>query len=112
MNTRTPADEAGSPPASPPEPSEADKLIAQAAAARTPPVGLNAAIERLRELDEDAHVLWRTSGPRNSHIDELAGVLAEVEGARRVYIVQAFASGKVRFWAECAPDWPPLKPAT
>lgn len=103
-------DDAKGGPATPPEVlpelTEAQRLEAEALANRVQPVGLAAAIERLRAIDEDAHVLWRTNGPRNSHITELAGVLAEVEGQRRVFIVQAFSSGKTRFWSECATDWP------
>lgn len=109
-NTAQDGDDAKGGPATPPEVlpelTEAQRLEAEALASRVQPVGLAAAIERLRAIDEDAHVLWRTNGPRNSHITELAGVLAEVEGQRRVFIVQAFSSGKTRFWSECATDWP------
>lgn len=89
-------------PAEAPEgPSEADKLIEQAAAAVPAPTGLKSAVAFLQaNFDEEAHILWSTNGPRKSKTTQLAGVLCEVEGSRRVIIVNEFESGAYRLFAE------------
>lgn len=91
-------------PAEAPEgPSEADKLIEQAAAAVPAPTGLKAAVAFLQaNFDEEAHILWSTNGPRKSKTTQLAGILCEIDGIRRVVVVNEFESGAYRLFAEIA----------
>lgn len=88
------------------DPETAADAERQAIETRTPPVGIAAALEKLRTIDDDAQALWTANGPKRSHITEIGAVLVEVEGVRRIYLVQVFASGKFKLFAECAADWP------
>lgn len=87
------------------------EAAAELIATREQPVGVAGAVELFRQYDEEAHVMWQANGPRKSHIEEIAAVMADVfqDGNRRVYIVQAFASGKFKLYSELregSPGWP------
>lgn len=86
------------------DPPTPDPVIAELAATRVEPKGLAACLERFRQVDEDATVIWSANGPRKTHIEELAGVLVEVGGAKRIVIVQVFASGKFKVFADVMLD--------
>lgn len=107
MSPRTPPDGDQAPDAPPPaDPNAppanpADAALAEALATREQPTGLNAAVEMIRaKLDEEAHVLWTANGPRRSHIESFGGVLAQVDGVRKILIVQVMASGAFKVWCE------------
>lgn len=73
----------------------------EAVTTREEPKGVKAGVEFLRTTyDESAHVLWKTGGPRNSHIEEIAGVLVEIDGSRRIVIVNGMASGAYKLFTE------------
>lgn len=80
---------------------EAAELAARLAASRTPREGIDAALEAIRDkLDPDAQILWQVRGARSSRQKDIAGILAEIGGARRVVIVQDFDGGSFKFFVE------------
>lgn len=84
-----------------------DAATAEAIATREQPKGVAAAIEALRSAhDEDAQILWTTGGPRKSHLDEIAGVMVEIDGARRIVIACGYASGAFKLFREVAGKTP------
>lgn len=96
------------PPATPPAQSEADRLLGEAAANRKPLTGIQNAVEALRRIDEAAHVLWTTTGPRRTHTEEIAGVLVEFPdtddasypSGRRIVVVLGYSSGAFKLFIE------------
>lgn len=86
--------------------SAADAAVRELIETRKPVTGVKAALERFRQIDEDAQVIWKTTGPRRSSTAEFAGILVDRGGelGRQVVIVQEFASGKFKLFVEANPD--------
>ena len=55
---------------------------------------------------DDVVTLWRTSGPRKSHTDEVACILAEIGDYPRKVVIQSFTSGAFKVFAEVAGKTP------
>lgn len=69
--------------------------------------GLDNATAALRAaFGDDVVTFWRTSGPRKSHTDEVACVLAEIGDHPRKVIVQTFTSGNYKLFGEVAGKTP------
>jgi hypothetical protein len=69
--------------------------------------GLDAAIQHFRsKFGDDVVTLWRTSGPRKSHTDEVACILAEIGDYPRKVVIQSFTSGAFKVFAEVAGKTP------
>src|SRR5690242_6392305 len=80
-------------------PDAAAEAERQAAETRTAPKGVKGAIETIRNtVDEGAHVLWTTSGPRNSHIAEIGCVLVTQGEIPAMYVVAVYDSGEFKLY--------------
>lgn len=66
-----------------------------------PPAGVAAGVDFLRKaFDEGAHVLWTTKGAKGGRVAEISGVLAEIDGIRRVVEIHGYESGGFKFFGE------------
>lgn len=101
MSDKTKADGEGE--KAPETVTETDAAITEALTTRETTTGIPAAVEAIRaSLDEDAHVMWSANGPRGTHIERIACVMASVDGARRLILVAGYQSGAFKLFGEVA----------
>jgi hypothetical protein len=85
----------------------AAEATAELIAGYKPPVGLAAAVALMRNaFDEQAHVLWKAGGPRNSHTEEIGAILVEIGDNRRVILATGLQSGAFKLFAEVSGKTP------
>jgi hypothetical protein len=81
-------------------PETADSMLNHLVATKKALTGVQSALAHLRAIDEEAGIIWSTSGPRKSRTEEIAGIMVEIGDVRRVVTVLGFDSGAWKLFAE------------